>query len=121
MLSGVVQKEVAKMKLTSLLSKGVALAALITVALVAPPVNADEIKLPVDDPAYGGGLINTTPNPGDDPRVTHDRNYGGPGGRRDVSLDPGNPQDQIKIPVRDGNGLLDWLWKFRLLLDVTPA
>ena len=117
-----VRREVAEMKTTNPLTKGLILAVLAAVVLAAHParVNADEIKLPVDDPTYGGGLINTTPSPGGDPRVTNDRDYG-IGGRRNVDLGPANPLDQIKLPVRDDFGFLGWLWKIRLLLDVTPV
>jgi len=122
MLNREIRREVAQMKTSNPLTKVVVLVALAAVVLAAQParVDADEIKLPVDDPNYGAGLINTNPNPGDDPRVIHDRDYG-VGGRRDVNLGPINSLDQIKLPVRDDFGFLGWLMKLRLLLGVSPA
>jgi hypothetical protein len=107
------------MKPTNLLAKGLAFVVLVAVALASPPAIADagQIKIPVGDPVFGGGNVHSTPSLGDDPKVTHDRDYG-MGDRRDVGL---NPPDQIKIPVRDDYGLLAWFWKIRFLLDVTPV
>jgi hypothetical protein len=110
------------MRNSKLWQHGLAAAVLAALALANPldDAKATGIRITPEDPSSGGDVGQVTLI-GDGPEVIYDRDYGTGGGRREIGVDDGQPDGTIRIPVRDGMGLLDWLWKLRRLLDVTPV